>query len=94
MMSLAVLLLSGGLASPGDQLPPLPRAIRGQCAGVSNGALPVAGGSYFQGGKKTWVGLVTTSIVEWFGIGVIPGGEDRPGHRSDMVAGFKLEKLR
>lgn len=43
-----------------SRLPDLPAAISGQSAGVSNGALLVAGGSYFpvspfEGGKKAWV---------------------------------------
>lgn len=34
------------------------------------------------------VGLVTTAAVHWGGRIVIPGGEDRPGHRSARVLGW------
>lgn len=59
----AGILLLTNLALAWDVLPPLPRAISGQCAGVSNGALLVIGGSYFptpyfEGGRKTWVDTI------------------------------------
>lgn len=61
------------LAGSWEALPPLPRAISGQCAGVSNGALLVIGGSYFpvplfEGGRKTWVDTIyvlTAGAHEW-----------------------------
>lgn len=39
-------------------------------------------------------GLVTTAAVEWQGQIVIPGGEDRPGHRSSQVLGVNVEPQR
>lgn len=61
------------LAALMQPLPSLPRAISGQCAGVSNGALVVVGGSYFpvplfEGGTKTWVdtiAVLTPGAREW-----------------------------
>jgi N-acetylneuraminic acid mutarotase len=46
-----------------QRLPDLPRAIGGQMAGVSNGAIIVAGGSYFEGslfegGRKVWLDAI------------------------------------
>lgn len=68
MRHLAFLLLIGGSISAGDwkKLPPLPDAegFAWPFAGVSNGALVVAGGANFpdkkpwEGGKKTWYDTV------------------------------------
>ncbi len=52
----------------------------------------------FETGKQKWtqagalpLGLVTTAAVAWGGRSVIPGGEDRPGHRSSRVLGWLPE---
>jgi N-acetylneuraminate epimerase len=52
----------------------------------------------FRGAEETWVrrsalptGLVTTTAVLWRGQVMIPGGEDRPGHRSAQVVAWLPE---
>ncbi|MCU1262191.1 MAG: Kelch repeat-containing protein, partial [Bryobacterales bacterium] len=52
----------------------------------------------FRVGERTWVrrgaiptGLVTTAAVPWQSRVVIPGGEDRPGHRSARVLSWLPE---
>lgn len=68
-MALPITITACGPASTGtpslhwDRLPDLPRPLGGQMVGVHNGALLVAGGSYFEtppwdGGPKLWVDTV------------------------------------
>jgi N-acetylneuraminate epimerase len=56
-------------------------------------AFDPASGKWSESGTLP-IGLVTTAPAIWQGKLVIPGGEDRPGHRSGAVLSIALEQLR